>query len=87
MPKVTFIIDGEPTVIEFESGQVRPLALSPNGKLLFAVNTPDARLEIFALPVSQQRFLPFDLIDQEARKHHSAFLMLGVGQWQEARRK
>jgi YVTN family beta-propeller protein len=31
----------------FESGQVRPLALSPNGKLLFAVNTPDNRLEIF----------------------------------------
>ncbi|WP_408890201.1 beta-propeller fold lactonase family protein [Myxococcus faecalis] len=31
----------------FESGQVRPLALSPDGKLLFAVNTPDNRLEIF----------------------------------------
>jgi DNA-binding beta-propeller fold protein YncE len=31
----------------FESGQVRPLALSPNGKLLYAVNTPDNRLEIF----------------------------------------
>ncbi|MFO0592159.1 MAG: beta-propeller fold lactonase family protein [Polyangiaceae bacterium] len=31
----------------FESGQVRPLALSPDGKLLYAVNTPDNRLEIF----------------------------------------
>ncbi|MCP3144523.1 hypothetical protein LXT23_45105 [Pyxidicoccus sp. QH1ED-7-1] len=31
----------------FESGQVRPLALSPNGALLFAANTPDNRLEIF----------------------------------------
>ncbi|SET60412.1 6-phosphogluconolactonase, cycloisomerase 2 family [Stigmatella erecta] len=31
----------------FESGQVRPLALSPNGRLLFAVNTPDNRLEVF----------------------------------------
>ncbi|KFE70410.1 hypothetical protein DB31_5452 [Hyalangium minutum] len=31
----------------FESGQVRPLALSPNGRLLFAVNTPDNRLEIY----------------------------------------
>jgi YVTN family beta-propeller protein len=31
----------------FESGQVRPLALSPNGQKLFAVNTPDGRLEIF----------------------------------------
>ena len=33
--------------VTFESGQVRPLALSPDGKLLFAVNTPDNRLEIF----------------------------------------
>ena len=31
----------------FESGQVRPLALSPDGSHLFAVNTPDNRLEIF----------------------------------------
>ncbi|WP_437979564.1 hypothetical protein [Sorangium sp. So ce117] len=31
----------------FESGQVRPLALSPDGSMLFAVNTPDNRLEIF----------------------------------------
>ncbi|HEY2746543.1 MAG TPA: hypothetical protein VGL86_18050, partial [Polyangia bacterium] len=30
----------------FESLQVRPLALSPSGKLLFACNTPDNRLEI-----------------------------------------
>ncbi|MDX2170047.1 MAG: hypothetical protein SF182_23455 [Deltaproteobacteria bacterium] len=31
----------------FESGQVRPLALSPDGTRLFAINTPDQRLEIF----------------------------------------
>ena len=31
----------------FESLQVRPLALSPSGRLLFAANTPDNRLEIF----------------------------------------
>src|SRR5690349_16330721 len=31
----------------FESGQVRPLALSDDGKFLYAVNTPDNRLEIF----------------------------------------
>ncbi|MDG2306721.1 MAG: hypothetical protein P8R42_19125 [Candidatus Binatia bacterium] len=31
----------------FESGHVRPLALSPDGSRLFAVNTPDHRLEIF----------------------------------------
>ena len=33
--------------VTFESGQVRPLALSPDGTRLFAVNTPDNRLEIF----------------------------------------
>ncbi|MDB4970237.1 MAG: hypothetical protein JWN44_5926 [Myxococcales bacterium] len=31
----------------FETLQVRPLAMSPTGKLLFAANTPDNRLEIF----------------------------------------
>ena len=31
---------------EFESDVVRPLALSADGTRLFAVNTPDARLEI-----------------------------------------
>ena len=33
----------------FESGQVRPLALSPTGKFLFAANTPDGRLEVFRI--------------------------------------
>lgn len=33
--------------ITFEAGQVRPLALSPDGQRLYAVNTPDNRLEIF----------------------------------------
>lgn len=33
----------------FESGQVRPLTLSPDGRNLFAVNTPDNRLEIFKI--------------------------------------
>jgi YVTN family beta-propeller protein len=31
----------------FESGPVRPLALSPDGSTLFACNIPDAQLEIF----------------------------------------
>ncbi len=34
--------------VTFESGQVRPLALSPDGSKLFAVNTPDDQLEIFS---------------------------------------
>ena len=37
----------DPSFTAFESGQVRPLALSPSGKLLYAVNTPDHRLEVF----------------------------------------
>lgn len=39
----------ESSFTAFESGQVRPLALSPDGSMLFAVNTPDARLEVFAI--------------------------------------
>lgn len=35
--------------ITFESGQVRPIALTPNGKKLLAVNTPDNRLEVFSV--------------------------------------
>jgi YVTN family beta-propeller protein len=38
--------------ITFESGLVRPLALSPDGTKLFAVNTPDATLEIFDVTVA-----------------------------------
>src|SRR5262245_33621252 len=34
-----------PSFVEFESGQVRPLAMSPDKQYLFAVNTPDNRLE------------------------------------------
>jgi DNA-binding beta-propeller fold protein YncE len=33
----------------FESGQVRPLAHTPNGDYLFATNTPDNRLEVFRI--------------------------------------
>jgi DNA-binding beta-propeller fold protein YncE len=39
--------EAAPAFTLFESGQVRPLALSPNGKLLFACNSPDNRIEIF----------------------------------------
>jgi DNA-binding beta-propeller fold protein YncE len=39
--------DPERSFTEFESGQVRPLALSGGGDYLYAVNTPDNRLEIF----------------------------------------
>jgi hypothetical protein len=33
--------------VTFESGHVRPLAMTPNGARLLAVNTPDNRLEVF----------------------------------------
>ena len=35
------------TFVAFESGQVRPIAQSPDGSKLFVVNTPDNQLEIF----------------------------------------
>jgi DNA-binding beta-propeller fold protein YncE len=38
-----------PKFVLFESGQVRPLALSPDGSRLYAVNTPDNRLEVFSV--------------------------------------
>ncbi len=38
-----------PAFTLFESGHVRPLALSPNRSKLFAVNTPDNRLEVYAV--------------------------------------
>ncbi len=38
-----------PTFIEFESGPVRPVALSPNGTRLFVANIPDNRLEVFVV--------------------------------------
>lgn len=38
-----------PRLHPFESGQVRLLALAPGGHQLFAVNTPDNRLEVFTV--------------------------------------
>ncbi len=40
-------IGATPQFTTFESGQVRPLALSSDGHRLYAANTPDNRLEIF----------------------------------------
>ena len=37
------------TYVNFESGQVRPLAVSLDGTKLFATNTPDGRLEIYSI--------------------------------------
>jgi DNA-binding beta-propeller fold protein YncE len=38
-----------PSFVEFESGPVRPLALSPDGTRLFAANTPNGTLDIFTI--------------------------------------
>ncbi|WNG16960.1 YncE family protein [Cystobacter fuscus] len=38
-----------PSFVEFDSAHVRPMALSPDGTRLFAVNTPDNRLEVFSV--------------------------------------
>ena len=35
--------------VAFESGQVRPVAMTPDGTKLLAVNTPDNRLEVFSI--------------------------------------
>ena len=41
-----------PDFVEFESGHVRPLAISADGSRLFAVNTPNNALEIFSINAS-----------------------------------
>jgi DNA-binding beta-propeller fold protein YncE len=42
-----------PSFAVFESGQVRPLAMSPDKKHLFAVNTPDNHLEVFRITANR----------------------------------
>ena len=44
--------------ITFESGPVRPLAMSPDGSRLFAVNTPDDQLEIFSISPADGSLTP-----------------------------
>ena len=38
-----------PAFVEFDSGPVRPIAMSPDATTLFAVNTPNGTLEVFDL--------------------------------------
>lgn len=42
-----------PAFVEFESGHVRPIAMSADGSTLFAVNTPNGTLEIFDLTLGK----------------------------------
>jgi DNA-binding beta-propeller fold protein YncE len=42
-------VAGPQSYVNFESGPVRPLALSNDGSKLYATNTPDGRLEIFVV--------------------------------------
>jgi YVTN family beta-propeller protein len=46
-----------PSFVEFESGHVRPIAISPDGNTLFAVNTPNGTLEVFDLTSGTPAFL------------------------------
>lgn len=43
------MLDSAPSFLTFESGPVRPLALTPSGGFLVAANIPDGRLEIFRI--------------------------------------
>ncbi|MEC9374974.1 MAG: hypothetical protein VYA80_01225 [Pseudomonadota bacterium] len=42
---------GDQSFVAFESEHFRPLALSPDGRTLFAVNTPDNRIEVYSVGV------------------------------------
>src|SRR5437868_3676681 len=41
--------DTQPFVPSFESPQIHPLTITPDGSRLLAVNTPDHRLSVFQL--------------------------------------
>lgn len=49
VPSPTPTPEPENGFVNFESMQVRPMVLSPDRTKLYAVNTPDARLEVFEL--------------------------------------
>jgi DNA-binding beta-propeller fold protein YncE len=48
-PELDSVAAVGPPFVAFESGPVRPLAISPGGDRLFAVNTPNNTLEIFSV--------------------------------------
>jgi len=54
-----------PTFLAFESGPVRPMAFSPDRSTLYAVNTPDGQLEVFAVGVSGLTFVRSIPVGQE----------------------
>lgn len=54
--KVVHASPAGPSFVEFESGQVRPIALSPDGNKLFALNTPNGTLEVFDLTTGAPTF-------------------------------
>jgi len=66
---VAFLFVGPSARLEafttFESGQVRPLALAEDGQRLFALNTPDNRLEIFDLSNGEPRLVDSVLVGLE----------------------
>ncbi len=50
-------IQAQTSFVAFESGPVRPVALSPNGNRLFVANTPANRLEVFDVDAFGVRLL------------------------------
>ncbi len=54
-----------PDFLAFESGPVRPMALSPDRSELYAVNTPDGQLEVFRVDASGLTLLRSIPVGQE----------------------
>src|SRR5687768_3877513 len=64
----------------FESGQVRPLAISPSGHYLFALNTPDNRLEVYRIEKHRLRHVTSVMVGLEpvavaARSDHEVWVV------------
>src|SRR5580698_984084 len=47
--KIVRAASAGPAFVEFESGPVRPVAISPDGSTLFSVNIPNGSLEVYSL--------------------------------------
>ena len=51
---ISLVASAQTGFVNWETPHVTPLALTPDGRKLLAVNTPDGRLEIFLIPRPQQ---------------------------------
>ena len=82
--QLVIIVDGDELALR-NVAEVRPLIEIDRRRELGQKVIGNVEIDVEAREVAP--LLPLDLVDQEAREHHAAFLMLGVRQRQEAWRE